>query len=184
MTKPVDARNIPALDSPRRCRWARHDPLLADYHDFEWGWPIAGDDGHLERMALEIFQCGLSWKIILVKRQALREAFRGFDVEAVARMTSADVARMLRNPEIIRNRLKIEATIHNAGRFREIIRSHGGYRRWLDPLAVRTPAQRREVFALFKRTFRFMGPETTKCYLWGVGKVAPPHERACWLRTA
>src|SRR5215470_8112843 len=96
-------------DGRRRCHWAASDPMLASYHDREWGRPIRTDNGHLERMALEVFQCGLSWKIVLVKRAALREAFRGFELEAVARMTARDVAKLIANPAIIRNRLKIEA---------------------------------------------------------------------------
>src|SRR5438132_7919761 len=97
-------------DRPR-CRWARDDALLAAYHDDEWGAPILTDSGHLERMALEIFQCGLSWRIVLVKRPALRAAFREFELARVAGMSARDVARLMNNSAIIRNRRKIDATI-------------------------------------------------------------------------
>ncbi len=179
---PTTLQRPPPLDDPRRCGWARNDASLARYHDRAWGRPIRTDPGHLERMALEIFQCGLSWRIVLVKRRALREAFERFDVVRVASMTARDVQRLIRNAAIIRNRRKIEATIHNAQRFLEIADEHGSYRRWFKPLPAATTAQRRRLFEQFRATFRFMGPETTKCYFMGVGKIAPPHERRCWLR--
>src|SRR5262249_54302373 len=164
----------------RRCRWCGEDAMLIDYHDREWGRPIGTDAGHLERMALEIFQCGLSWKIVLVKRPALCEAFRGFELEAVARMTRRDVARLVANPAIVRNRMKIEATIHNARRFIELAERAGSYRRWFSSLPAATAAERRGLFDVYKEMFRFMGPETTKCYLMGVGKIPVAHDRGCW----
>lgn len=167
-------------DGVPRCRWAMADSLLATYHDHEWGRPIRTDAGHLERIALEIFQCGLSWRIVLVKRAALRDAFGGFHPQQVARMTRRDVARLCRNTEIIRNRRKIEAVLENARVFETLANEAGSYRRWFDGLPARTPAQRAAIFPLFRKTFRFMGPETTKCYLMGVGKIAPEHEPGCW----
>jgi DNA-3-methyladenine glycosylase I len=171
----------PAVEDSRRCRWARDDALLADYHDLEWGRPIKTDAGHLERMALEIFQCGLSWRIVLVKRPALREAFAEFDVEHVAGMTARHVERLMSDASIIRNRKKIEATIHNARRFVELGGANGSYLKWFDAVRCDTPTRRRGTFKLFHETFRFMGPETTKCYLMGVGRIPPPHERRCWM---
>lgn len=168
------------LADRKRCRWCADDPMLIDYHDREWGQPIRTDAGHLERMALEIFQCGLSWKIVLVKRPALQNAFEGFELSTVARMSARDVARLVGNPAIIRNRMKIEATIHNARRFIELAEKNGSYRKWFQALPAATPAQRRGLFEVFKENFRFMGPETTKCYLMGVGKIPPAHDRHCW----
>jgi DNA-3-methyladenine glycosylase I len=153
---------------------------MATYHDLEWGMPIRSDAGHLERMALEIFQCGLSWKIVLVKRPALREAFQGFDVGAVAALGKGAVDRLCEDPSIIRNRRKIEATIYNAGQFQELAEQHGTYLRWLNGLSARPPAQRAALYPLFRKWFKFMGPETTKCYLMGVGKIPAAHERGCW----
>lgn len=164
----------------KRCRWCADDPMLIDYHDREWGRPIRTDAGHLERMALEIFQCGLSWKIVLVKRPALQNAFEGFDLETVARMGARDVARLVVNPAIIRNRMKIEATIHNARRFIALAELSGSYQKWFNALPATTTAHRRGLFDVFKENFRFMGPETTKCYLMGVGKIPPAHDRHCW----
>jgi len=167
-------------DGRRRCQWAATDPVLATYHDLEWGKPIRTDAGHLERMAMEIFQCGLSWKIVLVKRPALRQAFRRFSVATVAGMTKRDVDRLCRDASIIRNRRKIEATIHNARQFRDLAGRHGSYRCWLEGLAAQTKAQQAALYPLFHKTFKFMGPETTKCYLMGTGKIAPWHESGCW----
>lgn len=164
----------------RRCKWAADDPLLISYHDDEWGRPIHTDAGHLERMALEIFQCGLSWRIVLVKRPALREAFEGFRIERVASMTAREVERLMRNPSIIRNRAKIKATISNAQQFIELAEQADTYRKWLNGLASRTPRERREIFGAFRENFSFMGPETTKCYLMGVGKIPPAHDRGCF----
>jgi len=167
-------------DGRRRCRWAADDPLLAAYHDDEWGAPIRTSAGHLERMALEIFQCGLSWKIVLLKRPALRRCFHRFQVDRVARFTSRDVDRLCRDPSIIRNRRKIEATIHNARKFRQIARESGSYCRWVASLPAGTKAEQDRLFAVFRQRFKFMGPETTKCYLMGFGKIPPDHEPGCW----
>jgi len=173
-------RSIDPRDGRHRCKWAATDPMLATYHDLEWGVPIRTDPGHLERMALEVFQCGLSWKIVLVKRPAFRELFRGFKPEAVARFTSRDVDRLCRNPAIIRNRLKIAAVVSNARVFLKLAREHCSYTRWFDALPAQTPGQQKALYPLFKETFKFMGPETTKCYLMGVGKIEPAHEPHCW----
>lgn len=173
-------RMIDPNDGRSRCAWASKDSLQATYHDLEWGVPIPTDAGHLERIAMEIFQCGLSWRIVLQKRPAIRKAFERFSVKRVAAMSESDVVRLCEDAAIIRNRRKIEATIHNARVFVEIAQEHGSYRRWFDTLPVDTKADIAAVFALFRRTFRFMGPETTKCYLMGVGKIEPEHEAGCW----
>lgn len=168
------------MTDKRRCKWTADDPLLISYHDREWGQPIATDAGHLERMALEIFQCGLSWRIVLVKRPALREAFEGFKLERVAGMGARDVERLMGNPAIIRNRAKIKATIANARQFIELAEQAGSYRKWFNGLGAGTASQRSAVFETFREQFSFMGPETTKCYLMGVGKIPPAHDRGCF----
>src|SRR5690606_36183665 len=104
-------------DDRVRCPWAVDGPgssLYRDYHDYEWGRPLHGRDEMFERLSLEAFQSGLSWLTILRKREAFRAAFHGFDVEAVARFTEADVERLLADSGIVRNRRKIEAVIANA----------------------------------------------------------------------
>ncbi len=167
-------------DGRPRCQWAATDAQLARYHDIEWGAPIRTDAGHLERMALEIFQCGLSWKIVLVKRAALRRSFEGFDPRRVARFGRRDVNRLCGDPGIIRNRRKIEATIENARTFLDLAKSHGSYCRWVAALPATAPDEVAALYPLFRQTFRFMGPETTKCYLMGIGKIPPAHDPQCW----
>lgn len=175
------ARKVDPQDGKPRCAWAAKDALQATYHDLEWGRPIRTDAGHLRRMAQEIFQCGLSWRIVLVKTPALKAAFCGFDVSRVARMGTKDVDRLMANDQIIRNRRKIEATIHNARVFGEIAATHGTYCKWFNRLPAQRAGEVAALYPLFKQTFKFMGPETTKCYLMGVGKIAQAHEPTCWL---
>src|SRR5579875_2179810 len=114
-TKPSPTRPVPptmTADLPR-CGWADSAPEYVRYHDEEWGTPQHGDTVLFERLALEGFQSGLSWLVILRKRPAFRAAFAGFDIATVARFGDADVARLLADPGIVRNRAKISATISN-----------------------------------------------------------------------
>lgn len=175
--------SVPLTDRPR-CRWAATDPLLARYHDREWGQPIRTDAGHLERMSLEVFQCGLSWKIVLVKRPAFRELFEGFDPQRVARYGRREVGRLCRDSSIIRNRRKIEAVVENAKSFLEIAEQSGSYCRWFHRLPAGSSGEQAALYPLFRETFAFMGPETTKCYLMGVGKIAAAHDKSCWAAGA
>ena len=174
-------KQVDPADGKMRCTWAAKDAILATYHDREWGRPIRTDAGHLGRIAAEIFQCGLSWRIVLVKWPALEECFLKFDPARVAKMTARDVSRLCENPEIIRNRKKIEATIHNARVMIALADEHGSYLRWLKGLPADKPSDIAALYKLFKTTFKFMGPETTKCYLMGCGKISPEHEPKCWL---
>jgi DNA-3-methyladenine glycosylase I len=124
-------RTVKIEDGKRRCKWAATDPMLATYHDLEWGKPIRDDAGHLERLALEVFQCGLSWKIVLVKRAAFLKAFKGFNPKQVHAFTKRDVDRLCDNAAIIRNRRKIEAIVSNAGVMLGLAMKHGSYVKWL-----------------------------------------------------
>lgn len=168
-------------DGKVRCVWAAKDPILATYHDREWGQPIRTDDGHLQRMAAEIFQCGLSWKIVLVKMPAMKKAFHDFDLRKVGRMTAKDVARLCQDAAMIRNARKIEATIHNARVMEELAGEHGSYVKWLKALPASSPTEITELYKLFKKSFKFMGPETTKCYFMGCGKIPPYHDAKCYM---
>ena len=112
-------------DGLARPAWASSDPLLRDYYDHEWGLPVTDELGIYERICLEGFQAGLSWATILRKRPAFRSAFAGFDPEAVALFTEDDVERLLQDPGIVRNRLKILAAIKNAQATLEL-RQEGG----------------------------------------------------------
>src|SRR4051812_49606916 len=107
-------------DGRRRCAWCRSDPGYVDYHDREWGKPTRDDVRLFEKLCLEGFQSGLSWLTILRKRDNFRRAFEGFEIDAVARFGARDVERLLGDAGIVRNRAKIEATINNARRCREL----------------------------------------------------------------
>ncbi len=188
MARRCDACTIPPMaramvdpnDCRVRCKWASSDSLQATYHDREWGRPIRTDAGHLERMALEVFQCGLSWRIVLVKRDAFRERFKGFDPITVARFGKREIERLCQDASIIRNRAKIEAIVSNAKVFLSLADEHGTYLKWFKGLPAKTPKERAMLYPLFKQTFKFMGPETTKCYLMGTGKIEAEHEKICF----
>ncbi len=164
-------------DRPR-CAWTLKDPLLAAYHDDEYGFPLARDDDFLERLVLEINQAGLSWLTVLKKRKAFRNAFDGFDVDRVAAYGDRDRERLLGDDGIIRNRLKIDAAIHNARVFQEIRRSHGSFKAWLD---VQPCGSLEEWVAVFKKTFRFMGPEIVGEFLMSTGYLPIRHDPECFL---
>lgn len=111
----------------RRCWWAEGNPLMMRYHDTEWGVPVHDDRRHFEFLALDAFQAGLSWAIVLAKRNAFRRAFGDFDPARVARYRAPSVARLLRDPGIIRNRQKITATIGNARAFLVVQEAFGSF---------------------------------------------------------
>ncbi|MBX3116017.1 MAG: DNA-3-methyladenine glycosylase I [Microbacteriaceae bacterium] len=108
------SRQLAGEPEPIRPDWANSDPLLQDYYDNEWGFPVTDERGVFERISLEAFQSGLSWLTILRKRPAFRQAFAGFDPDAVAAFSEADVERLLNDEGIVRNQLKIRATMQNA----------------------------------------------------------------------
>src|SRR6188508_1982561 len=116
---------LPGPDGQPRCRWCAAAPEFLDYHDTEWGFPVADDRRLFEKLALEGFQSGLSWRTILAKRENFRAAFRDFDIELVARFGARDVKRLLADAGIVRHRGKIEAVINNAKRARELIEREG-----------------------------------------------------------
>lgn len=167
-----------ADDNRPRCRWAQTDPLLRRYHDEEWGVPCHDDNALFERLILELFQAGLSWRTILAKREAFVRAFAGFDIDAVARFTDADVDRLLQDAGIVRNRAKIRAAIENARAAQRIVATHGSFDAWVWGQAGRTPA---DIAATYRRTFRFMGPTIVYSFLQSVG-VVDDHEPGCFRR--
>ena len=158
-----------------RCSWAVDDALLIAYHDNEWGVALESDDELFERMTLEIFQAGLSWLLILRKREALVEAFEKFSIERVAAFTESDVARLLENKGIIRNRLKIESTIENARRLEKLVGEYGSFGEYIDGLGGGLDELTKE----FKRRFRFMGPKIVESFLQSIGKLDGAHEPGC-----
>jgi DNA-3-methyladenine glycosylase I len=184
-----------------RCDWAVGRPgpdfaLYRDYHDREWGRPLYGRVALFERMSLEGFQSGLSWLTILRKRENFRRAFAGFDIEKVARYTDADVARLMADAGIVRNRAKIEATIANA-RAAADLRSPDDLSDllWSFAPAPRLLSQRPTDFSkvpattaestamareLKRRGFRFVGPTTAYALMQATGMV-DDHLRTCWV---
>ena len=180
----------------RRC-FGDGDPLFERYHDEEWGFPVLDERGLFERLSLEAFQSGLSWRTILTKRDAFRAAFAGFDPDAVARFGDADVERLLGDANIVRNRAKIEATLANARAtvalraagepLEALVRAHTPTQppppaTWADvpPTRPESVALARE---LKRRDFRFVGPTTLYALMQACG-VVDDHLAGCPARPA
>jgi DNA-3-methyladenine glycosylase I len=121
----MSSRAIIGPDGKPRCRWCAAAPDFRGYHDTEWGFPVRDDQRLFEKLCLEGFQSGLSWRTILAKRGNFRTAFHGFDPHKVARFTARDVARLLKDEGIVRHRGKIEAVINNARRALELVEQEG-----------------------------------------------------------
>jgi DNA-3-methyladenine glycosylase I len=165
-----------ADDANWYCDVAQHHDLHRAYHDDEYGFPGKGEAQLFELLCLEIFQAGLSWELILKKRQTTFEAFCGFDVDTVAAFADKDIDRLLGNPGIIRNRLKIKSIIHNAHVVQNLRNSHGGFAKWLEshhPLALS------EWVKAFKKTFKFTGPEVVNEFLMSIGYLKGAHRESC-----
>jgi DNA-3-methyladenine glycosylase I len=170
------ARMLPSGARMSYCRVAPGHPWHGPYHDREYGFPLRRDDALFERLILEINQAGLSWLTILKKREAFSDAFDGFEIARVARYGARERRRLLADAGIIRNRLKIDATIENARRVLALQGSHGSFRRWLD---AHHPLAKDEWVRLFKRTFRFTGGEITGEFLMSTGYLPGAHEKSC-----
>jgi DNA-3-methyladenine glycosylase I len=173
-----------------RCGWATSAPEYVAYHDDEWGRPLHGVTAMFERMSLEGFQSGLSWLVILRKRPAFRAAFAGFDPAVVARFDDADVARLLADAGIVRNRLKIEATVANARAVLELDTPLDELLWSFAPATHRRPATPADVPAvspesaamakeLKRRGLRFVGPTTCYALMQAAGLV-DDHVQTCW----
>ena len=186
-------------DGTPRCAWCGADPLYVDYHDTEWGLPVADDARLFEKLCLEGFQAGLAWITILRKRERFRRVFRGFEIDAVARMGASDVRRLLGDPGIVRHRGKIESAIANARRaaaLREEFGSLAAYLWRFEPaeaerprrvtrtaLAKRTesPASRALSRDLRRRGWSFVGPTTVYAFMQAMGLVND-HLEGCAAR--
>ncbi|WP_299233397.1 DNA-3-methyladenine glycosylase I [uncultured Halomonas sp.] len=158
------------------CDLAPGHPFHGPYHDHEYGFPVGDDDALFERLALEINQAGLSWLTVLKKREAFRLAFDGFAIDRVASYGETERRGLLDDVGIIRNRLKIEAVIHNAGVIQTLQARHGDFRGWLDH---HHPLSHGEWVRLFKRTFKFTGPEITGEFLMSTGYLPGAHRDDC-----
>ena len=158
------------------CEVAKGHPIHEPYHDNEYGFPLNDERALFELQSLELFQAGLSWEIVLKKRPTTVSAFDNFDVDTVAAYKARDVKRLLNDAGIIRNRLKVDATIENAKRLVEIRESHGSFKKWLD---AHHPLPKDEWVKLFKRTFRFTGGEITGEFLMSTGYLPGTHAESC-----
>jgi DNA-3-methyladenine glycosylase I len=174
-------------DGVARCWWGASSPEYRDYHDTEWGYPVADDARLFEKLSLEGFQSGLSWLTILRKREAFRRAFAGFDFEKVARFDERDVERLLGDASIVRHRGKIEAVINNAQRACELVEQEGSLATFawrfepephqtpLDLAGAKALAQTDESRALARelkrRGWRFVGPTTVYAFMQAMGLV-------------
>jgi DNA-3-methyladenine glycosylase I len=178
-------------DGRARCSWGGSTPDYLPYHDLEWGRPVHGDDALFERMTLEAFQSGLSWITILRKRPAFRAAFAGFSIAAVAAFTEADATRLMADPGIVRNRMKVDAALHNArvaadlpDGLAALLWSYAPAPRPRPQTRADVPATTPESVALAKelkrRGFKFVGPTTAYALMQATGMV-DDHLAGCWV---
>lgn len=176
-----------AGDGRMRCPWGEKPDVYRRYHDGEWGMPTHDDRVHFEFLVLEAAQAGLSWLTILNKREAYRRAYEGYDPERVARFTAGRISRMLLDPGIVRNRLKVESSVGNARRFLEVAAEFGSFDRYLRAFAggrpvvnhwermaqvpAHTPLSDAVSADLKGRGFRFVGTTIVYSHLQAVGVV-------------
>lgn len=184
----------PGPDGQPRCGWCAAAPEFFAYHDREWGYPVADDIRLFEKLCLESFQSGLSWRTILAKRENFRAAFAGFDFRKVAAFDEADVARLLADAGIVRHRGKIEAVINNAQRACDLVAAEGSLAAFLwrfeprdDPAAPQSrstsPASVALSKELRKRGWKFVGPTTVYAFMQAMGLVND-HAEGCVRRAA
>jgi DNA-3-methyladenine glycosylase I len=181
------------MKMPRRCAWAEADPLMAAYHDSEWGVPERDSRALWEKLILDGFQAGLSWITILRKRAAFRDAFQGFDPETISRFGPDDIARLMENPGIVRSRAKIEATIGNARAYLRMRDSGEDFsdfvwgmaggapirNMWAGKIPAQTELSERMSAALKARGFKFVGPVIVYAWMQAVG-IVDDHAPDCF----
>lgn len=158
------------------CNTHPEDTFNKSYHDHEYGFPLKDDHLLFERLILEINQAGLSWITILKKAENFRKAYHGFNIAKVAKYGEKDVTRLLNDPGIIRNRLKVNAAVVNAQKILEIQKEYGSFRDWLDQ---HHPLTKDEWTKLFKKTFVFTGGEIVNEFLMSTGYLPGAHDESC-----
>lgn len=180
-------------DGKSRCRWCAAAPEFLAYHDVEWGFPVDDDLRLFEKVSLEGFQSGLSWRTILAKRENFRTAFHDFDIDRIARFTQRDVTRLLKDAGIVRHRGKIEAVINNARQARELVELEGSLAAFVwryepnrkqlaKPQTVSTSAESIALSKeLKKRGWKFVGPTTVYAFMQAMGLVND-HVEDCVIR--
>ncbi len=180
-------------DGKPRCRWCGAAPEFLVYHDTEWGFPVSDDHRLFEKLSLEAFQCGLSWRTILTKRENFRAAFHHFDFDRIARFTLRDVERLLQDAGIVRHRGKIEAVINNAQRAQELVKREGSLAAFIwayepdsgqqaKPQTASTSAASISLSKdLKKQGWKFVGPTTVYAFMQAVG-LMNDHVEECIIR--
>jgi len=183
----------PGPDGRSRCAWSAAAPQFGPYHDTEWGFPVGDDRRLFEKLSLEGFQSGLSWRTILAKRENFRAAFHDFDIEKVARCTKRDVDRLLKDDGIVRHRGKIEAVVNNARRAQELAEREGSLAAFVwryepaageraAPQTVSTSAASIALSKeLRKQGWKFVGPTTVYAFMQAMGLVND-HVEDCFVR--
>lgn len=186
-------KTLPGPDGRPRCRWCASAPEFPHYHDTEWGFPVADDRRLFEKLCLEGFQSGLSWRTILAKRENFRAAFQGFAIDAVAAFGPADVERLLADAGIVRHRGKIEAVLNNARRAQELIAGEGSLAAYFwrheptgdehgPPQSASTSATSVKLSKdLLKRGWKFVGPTTVFAFMQAMGLIND-HAEGCEIR--
>jgi len=184
---------ISGPDGKPRCRWCGAAPEFLGYHDTEWGFPVSDDYRLFEKLSLEGFQSGLSWRTILAKRENFRAAFDDFDFDKIAHFTERDVERLLKDEGIVRHRGKIEAVINNAKRATELARSEGSLAAFIwrfepdpkQPAKPQTASTSAESIALSKdlkkQGWKFVGPTTAYAFMQAMGLIND-HVGDCVIR--
>ncbi len=178
-------------DGKPRCAWCNAAPEFFDYHDNEWGYPVSDDRRLFEKLCLESFQSGLSWRTILSKRENFRAAFKNFDFNKIAEFSDADINRLLDDKGIVRHRGKIEAVINNARRVQDLIAAEGSLAAYVwryepeTPPAPQSASTSAESIAmskdLKKRGWKFVGPTTVFAFMQAMGLIND-HAIGCAMR--
>ena len=189
----MSTETIMGPDNKPRCRWCSAAPEFLTYHDTEWGYPVNDDYRLFEKLSLEGFQSGLSWRTILAKRENFRAAFHNFDFNKIARYTQRDIDRLLKNEGIVRHRGKIEAVINNAKQAKELVKQHGSLAAFLwryepDKKQLTKPqsaSTSTESIALSKDLkklgWKFVGPTTMYAFMQAMGLIND-HVSDCAIR--
>jgi DNA-3-methyladenine glycosylase I len=188
------SKTVVGEDGESRCSWCAAAPDFLPYHDTEWGFPVSDDQRLFEKLSLEGFQSGLSWRTILAKRANFRAAFRDFDFDKIARFAQRDVDRLLKDEGIVRHRGKIEAVINNAQRTRELVKSEGSLAAFIwryepdakllpKPQTASTSAQSIALSKHLKKLgWKFVGPTTVYAFMQAMGLIND-HATGCIIRS-
>ena len=187
------SKTIVGPDGKTRCHWCGAAPEFLGYHDTEWGFPVSDDYRLFEKLSLEGFQSGLSWRTILAKRENFRAAFHDFDFDRIARFTQRDVDRLLKDEGIVRHRGKIEAVVNNARQARELVKREGSLaafiwryepdpKRLAEPQSASTSAESLALSKDLKKLgWKFVGPTTVYAFMQAMGLIND-HVADCVIR--